>query len=174
MNIEDSFDTTFTNDADAGICAADATALFHRLGAVTTTAIAAASEDSLDASSVANLALRRMGFQLASSMSKLVDDFSSLLDLLSGPDGTPCEVNRSTRVIQEEAEQLRQQLIFGGYRLANELQKVVRAQHSHASSSNNKSGVPISQKQSKKTSHSVVVIDIQDILQTIRGRLRAR
>lgn len=71
-----------------------------------------------------------------------------------------------------EAEQLRQQLIWGGYRLANELRKVVHTQHGQTLTLPSKqSGSPHGE-QRKKTRQSAVVIDIQDVLQSIKGKLR--
>jgi hypothetical protein len=112
-----------------------------------------------------------MSHQLASSMSKLVDQFDILLNQLADAE-TRCSERRDAVPSKAEAEKLRQQLIFGGYRLANDLRKVVHAQHNQPLVPNLKPRVSTPTELAKGTGKTAVVIDIQDVLRSIKGKLR--
>lgn len=174
MNIEDSFvANSITAAADIGPRAHDAIALVHKRHAVATTVKpATVCNDKAAHSPLPDLALRRMSHQLASSMSKLVDQFDTLLNQLADAE-TRCSERRDAVPSKAEAEKLRQQLIFGGYRLANDLRKVVHAQQHQALVPNLKPWASAPTTQAKGTGKSAVVIDVQEVLRSIKGKLRS-
>lgn len=171
VNTEDSVETRSIKGAQRiGVTTTDTTALFQRLGVAVTTAKAAVGDDRTAGTPVPNIALRRMSRQLAASMTKLVDEFSSLLNQLANAEATHSLIHQGAVPMTLEAEQLRQQLVWGGYRLASELRKVARAQQLLASPP--KLFAVGNRSSQKQTVRSAAVIDIQDILKSIRGKLQ--